>query len=488
MVELEGPILWSRLKAHEPPPFNLATPIQIQATISCDPPTGHEPSKSKLVFCSCTTEGELSQNKYGQHLRNGVESPFDGKWVNFSAVPKDEVERVYEEVDKFIMPLRASSLRLVRLLRWRAGLDFQALTINQDYLSLDGHPWLSVSAARSMTLDLVQIFPAMSEEITKEIIDQYESSGDEPLAHQLFNDAWNLRNTNPRASLVVAVAAAEVGLKKVIGLIVPDAQWLLEEIPAPPIGKILRKYIPTLKVKSSFTGKQIIPPSKLIEKLENAARARNKVVHIGEKAPEYKELVEMLEAVRDFLWVCDLYRGQLKNVSFISSHVLKEWKNTEDIDQRGEPKSRCSIIIHDDIRIGIDNGGFVPRKFDTESANPIACFRHGFTESAFGPIDTLAPENAPWFAFNLVRSLSGQFFKFWIGIDNPLPGFHLGNYDRDRHLIEEAPELLALQSVGQMGRGEQLFNLVGLSFFRHADPGNFLSHVETLTPQLGSNR
>jgi hypothetical protein len=329
VVELDGPNLSSRLKQYEPPPFSLATPILIQATISCDPPAGHEPSKSKLVFCSCTTEGELSQNKYGEYLLNGCKSAFNGKWVNFSPVPKDEVDRVYEEADKFITPLRASSLRLVRLLRWRAGLDFQALTANHDYLSLDGHSWLFLSVARSATLDIVQIFPAMSEEITKEIIEQYETGGDEPLAHQLFDDAWNLRYTNPRASLVIAVAAAEVGLKKVIGLIVPDAQWLLEKIQAPPIGKMLRKYIPTLKVKSFITGKQIVPPSKLIEKLEDAAKARNKIVHVGDKAPEHKELVEMLEAIRDFLWVCDLYRGQLKNVSFISDDVLKAWKNAD---------------------------------------------------------------------------------------------------------------------------------------------------------------
>ncbi len=282
-----------------------------------------------FVLCSCTTTGEVSQNKYGEYLRNGFEPPFNGKWVNFSAVPKDEVDRVYEEVDKFITPLRASSLRLVRVLRWRGGLDFQVLTVNQDYLSLDGNSWLFLSTARSMTMSIVQIFPALSEELTKEIIGKYETSGDEPLAHQLFHDAWNLRYMNPRASLVVAVAAAEVGLKKVIGLIVPDAQWLLEEIPAPPIGKILRKYIPTLKVKSAITGKQIIPPAKLIEKLEEAAKTRNKIVHIGEKAPEQKELGEMLEAIQDFLWICDLYQGQLKNVSFISDHVLKEWKNLE---------------------------------------------------------------------------------------------------------------------------------------------------------------
>jgi hypothetical protein len=201
VLELDGPILWSRLKQYEPPPFNLATPILIQATISCDPPTGHEPSKSKLAFCSCTTEGELSQNKYGEYLRNGFESPFDGKWVNLGAVPKDEANGVYEEADKFITPLRASSLRLVRLLRWRGGLDFQELTLNRDYLSLDGNSWLWFPAARSMTLDLVQIFPAMSEEITRDIIDQYETSGDEPLAHQLFNDAWNLRHANPSSLL-----------------------------------------------------------------------------------------------------------------------------------------------------------------------------------------------------------------------------------------------------------------------------------------------
>jgi hypothetical protein len=89
------------------------------------------------------------------------------------------------------------------------------------------------------------------------------------------------------------------------------------------------KKIYSEKVKSAITGQQIIPPSKLIEKLEDAARARNKIVHVGEKAPEQKELGEMLEAIRDFLWVCDLYQGQLKNVSFISDRVLKEWKNAE---------------------------------------------------------------------------------------------------------------------------------------------------------------
>src|SRR3984893_18508031 len=97
VIELNGSNLSSRLKQYEPPPFNLPTPLPIQTTISCDPPAGHAPSKSNLVFCSCTTTGEVSQNEYGEYLRNGFDVPFNGKWVNFSAVPKDKVDRVYEE-------------------------------------------------------------------------------------------------------------------------------------------------------------------------------------------------------------------------------------------------------------------------------------------------------------------------------------------------------------------------------------------------------
>ena len=56
---------------------------------------------------------------------------------------------------------------------------------------------------------------------------------------------------------------------------------------------------------------------------------------------------------------------------------------------------------HNDIGIDVNNGRFMPRKFDTESTNAIAAFRHGCAEIAFRPIQTLAPENAPWLAFNL---------------------------------------------------------------------------------------
>jgi hypothetical protein len=49
------------------------------------------------------------------------------------------------------------------------------------------------------------------------------SSEREPVAHELWREAWNLRHPNLRSSLVIGVAAAEVGLKQLIATLVPRA-------------------------------------------------------------------------------------------------------------------------------------------------------------------------------------------------------------------------------------------------------------------------
>jgi hypothetical protein len=67
------------------------------------------------------------------------------------------------------------------------------------------------------------------------VADLVTSSQREPVAHELWREAWNLRHTNPRSSLVIGVAAAEVGLKQLIAASVPDAASLVENIPSPPL-------------------------------------------------------------------------------------------------------------------------------------------------------------------------------------------------------------------------------------------------------------
>jgi hypothetical protein len=176
-------------------------------------------------------------------------------------------------------------------------------------------------------ISLVRTPPQVPSSIAEQVVQLCEQGVDEPLGHQLYREAWHLRESNPRAAFVIAVAAAEIGLKKVIETLVPEAQWLLEEIQTPPFSKMLRKYIPILKVRSRITGKSILPPSGMMNLLDDAVTTRNKIIHAGAEPPNREKFSEVLDAISDFLWICDMYAGQLKVLEFISTQTLVAWKN-----------------------------------------------------------------------------------------------------------------------------------------------------------------
>ena len=89
----------------------------------------------------------------------------------------------------------------------------------------------------------------------EEIVRMVESGDQEPVAHQLLREAWELRSSNPRSALAIGIAAAEIGVKDLIASLVPNAQWLVMEMPSPPVVKILREYLPMLPVRGRFKDK-----------------------------------------------------------------------------------------------------------------------------------------------------------------------------------------------------------------------------------------
>jgi hypothetical protein len=90
---------------------------------------------------------------------------------------------------------------------------------------------------------------------------------------------------------------------------------------------MLTKFLPTLPVKAKFVDKTIRPPSPLLKQLEKAVQRRNKLVHAGEPPPKWDELEEMLLAINDFLWICDLYQGHEWAANHISISTQTAWKD-----------------------------------------------------------------------------------------------------------------------------------------------------------------
>jgi hypothetical protein len=58
--------------------------------------------------------------------------------------------------------------------------------------------------------------------------------------------------------------------------------------------------------------------------------------------------------------------------------------------------------------------------------------------------------------------LPRQLLELRVGVDDALATLHLRDEDRDRHLVEEAPELLAFERARQARGGEESLDLLGL--------------------------
>jgi hypothetical protein len=153
-----------------------------------------------------------------------------------------------------------------------------------------------------------------------EVASMLASNTHEPVAHQLWREAWNLRFTNPRSSLVIGVAAAEVGLKQTIATLVPLARWLVEELPSTPLVPMMKNYLPDLPIRADVERNRRCPKH-LRSTLDAAVRARNAVVHRG--AGANVDLRTTLLVVREFLYLLDFYGGNAWALRRLSTRTIE---------------------------------------------------------------------------------------------------------------------------------------------------------------------
>src|SRR6185295_7224085 len=120
-------------------------------------------------------------------------------------------------------------------------------------------------------------------EVVESIVELWNSDAEEPLAHELFQEAWSQhtsQHNNPRSALVMSIAAAEIGMKDLIATLLPEAEWpawLAENTAAPPWVQLLKEVLPTLPARLAFHGKVLPPQEWMLEILEKGVNLRNQV-------------------------------------------------------------------------------------------------------------------------------------------------------------------------------------------------------------------
>jgi hypothetical protein len=164
----------------------------------------------------------------------------------------------------------------------------------------------------------------MTDKVVASVADLWREGSQQPLAHELFREAAQQKSENPRSCLVLGVAAAEVGFKQLVGGLLPDAKWLADNAPSPPLVTMLKDYLPILPTKGRLNGFKPKVPATLIETLKKAVLLRNDVVHGKTPTiPREKSLQEILEAIHDCLYLFDFCNGHLWAWNLITVETQK---------------------------------------------------------------------------------------------------------------------------------------------------------------------
>ena len=186
--------------------------------------------------------------------------------------------------------------------------------------SSDGTKWKFVPQTIHMNIRAFAE-PALSKYFSQEVSKILKAGYTEPLGHQLYREARFLSHTNLRSSVVIAIAAIEVGIKECIGALVPNSHWLVSNSPSPPVIRILTEYLPKLPAKNKINGKVLAPPKDIIDVLKKGVSIRNDITHKGGPAPKHETMEEIFSAIKETLLLLYFYSGHQWAFEYISKEV-----------------------------------------------------------------------------------------------------------------------------------------------------------------------
>ncbi len=234
-----------------------------------------------------------------------------------------------------IAPIEAEITRMVTrvvgLTRWRCHRTgpMALPRLGSHEWSRDGENWKPDVRPPTMTIswgpDLVVSGPRQAD------IEQLLNAGDdEPVSHSLLREAESLVKSNPRSAIAVGATSAEVAVKTLCSTLAPQASWLVQNIPSPPIVKMLDEYLPIL-----------LPPKvprldrELIDDLKSAIFLRNKLIHGIKGNVELKHFTAALTTFRDVVWLCSYFGGISWAVNRVSQRTLLAMNLKTTVDTTG---------------------------------------------------------------------------------------------------------------------------------------------------------
>lgn len=277
--------------------------------------------KKENSMCTATLMAKVSKKNFEIFTKISENKILqENQFVAMSYRTKEEIEIKLPPFQKlpegFISCINQISSELknaikfvIDSMRWRCGLlgPHNPQSSRGLFWSFDNENWHPAPQNFQVRVDVINRKPAINDYILNNIQNLLNSKIDEPIYHELFREAWELKNNNLRSAVLVGFSSLETAVKICISTISPRSEWLIQNLPSPPIERIMRDYFPILL--SSDDRNSVLPTKRLIDIVKNGTLLRNKIAHLGSPPPKYEEVQTILNAIRDCLWIIDYNCG-----------------------------------------------------------------------------------------------------------------------------------------------------------------------------------
>lgn len=246
---------------------------------------------------------------------------------------------IFQLINRAESSLADQTDRFLKLLRWRQGIDAPGEVISHRALywkvGEGDYPVAPPDGGPPKEITVQGMFGIRWNEENLADLQELWSVNDlsEPLGHALVREAAALASESPRSSILIMTAALETAVKMHISHVAPDTAWLMQEIPSPPIFKVLRDYIPLIH---RVRGKEIdfwddkVKP--FIKKAQKLIELRNKVAHTGKIPEDAGPIQDDLDFVSDMLYLLDVLDGHEWAKTLVSYELRQalDWPSPKD--------------------------------------------------------------------------------------------------------------------------------------------------------------
>jgi len=210
-------------------------------------------------------------------------------------VDTEEDPKLKDFFERFYQPAVAEIKRIFKLIRWKYQLGEGKINYYDEtiFWSFDQKNWRSISRCPAPENLRVKMLHTKKLDVGL-LQDLMVRDIHEPIFFELLREANSISETSLDSAFVIAVAALEVSVKYLIKNHLPETVWIMDEIPTPPIERIVREYYPTF-----LTGFKLSEEDS--KTFKNIVATRNKIVHAGDAAQSRAWLFEKLRFINQFI-------------------------------------------------------------------------------------------------------------------------------------------------------------------------------------------